>query len=405
MDERTELVLNQEQELSERAIEFYVKGCEGVAVNLYTTVENIREAGKKPVIVIPSRGAIPIFLLALEALRGLGHFLADSQEVAYYPRKIFQFLSHDRIASIHNPENSQVDVIIYPFTADVTGEKGEEWLARKLRESSARATDDLVFKGDQYPEDLSWYYFLMGKLQKELHSDKGLSPAELVDAIKHYPGVTNGQIVLIDTVISGRAAQDIVSAFAGLGHRISPVLAVDTRTGGHFQAHRRAEIDRAMLWDYLGGESPYVQFPLITEDKGVALLGVSAVNFANFNKPGFFRSIDSRFRDDYLPQSCLWTLPPDIFLETYIQSFYQFINLCVKKANGESLGDISEFQNETHKLTSSHGNIEEREIRLLTRAEAGSTAKETSSHIVSINIPDKQAKEWVREFSNTLFQK
>ncbi len=401
-------VIFREPELSEQSIGEYITGCEEVAVRFHTITENIISAGKKPVVLIPSRGAVPIFLLAHQALKSLDevHPLVDPSQTNYYPKRVFEFLSDGRIIQHNQSDESQVDVVLYPFTADVSYEKnGEEWLARKLRESCARAFLDLVSLGKEYPEDLGWYYFLMGKMQRELHDDQKLSPGEIVAELKNYQGVQNSQIVLIDTVISGRAAQDITGAFAALGHKVAPILAVDTRGGGHFQTQRRAEIERSMAWDFMGGQSPFVEFPLITEDKGAALLGVAAINFANFNRPAFFRDADLRFRSDFLPQSCIWTLPPGNLRQVYIDSFHTFLGICIKKAMGEEIPNMAEFQTQVGPLISSHGVASEKEVRLLvSKIDKGCVAKETSSHIVSITLTDRQAEDWAKEFANNLFK-
>lgn len=400
---------SREQEFSQESIEKYVEGCSEVAVALGSATNEILKAGKKPVILIPSRGAIPIFLLAHEILKNLDsdHPLVNQDNnVGYYPGKIFEVISNGRISSSPQSE-TKIDVILYPFTADVSSEtNSEEWLARKLRESCARAFYDLTFKTNQYPEDLSWFYFLMGKMVKNGHDESKINPNAIVEELKNYPGANPNisQVVLIDTVISGRAAQDIILSFAALGHKVTPILAVDSRSGGHFQQPRKAEIERAMSWDYMAGYSPFINFPLITEDKGAALLGLSAINFANFNRPGFFRSIDNRFRSDFLPQSCVWALPPDQQRALYLDTFHDFINLCLKSQNEDLTGDLPSFHNRLWPLISSHGEVSEREVKQLAKVENGVSAKETASHIFSNTLLDKQAADWVREFSNTLFK-
>lgn len=405
---------SKEKKFSEEAIEQYIEGCSEVALALHSITENIRESGKKPVILIPSRGAVPIFLNARESLKRLDndHFLVDPRRVGYYPRKIFEFLSQNRIdidkngESIDkNPQTAEADIILYPFTADVSTEQQEvEWLARKLRESCTRAFYDVVFKTGQYKEDLSWYYFLMSKLQKDPNEAQGLNPESIIEELRSYNSAENSQIVLIDTVVSGRASEDIVSGFASIGHKVVPILAVDSRSGGHFQPAKKAAIERAMSWEYLRGQSPFIEFPLITEDKGAALLGVSAVNFSNFNEPGFFRQIDPRFRSDFLPQSCVWMLPPTSERALYSQTFNSFMDLCIKKNNGEPLGDLVEFQHQLKPLISSHGEMGEKSVKQIVHFENGISAKETASHIISITLPQKVAKDWVREFAVSLFK-
>lgn len=397
-----------EQEFSQKSIEKYVEGCSEVALTLGTVTNEILKAGKKPIILIPSRGAVPIFLLAHEILKSLDNdhpLVSQGINVGYFPRKIFEVLSNRRITPSAQVETG-IDVILYPFTADVSTEtNSEEWLARKLRESCAKAFYDLVFKTSQYPEHLGWYYFLTSRMLKNGHDDDKINPIAIVEELKNYPGVNlnDSQIVLIDTVVSGRASQDIILAFAALGHKVTPILAVDSRSGGHFQQPRKAEIERAMSWDYMRGYSSFIDFPLITEDKGAALLGVSAINFANFNKPSFFRSIDSRFRSDYLPQSCVWALPPDQQRGLYMESFHNFLDLCLKSQEGD-LMDLSGFRDRLWPFISTHGEVSEKEVKQMAKVENGVSAKETASHIISVTLSDKQATDWVRDFATSHFK-
>ena len=81
------------KELNRQNIERYIEGCEEIAVRLDTIIRNVAESGKRPVILIPSRGAVPIFILArrfLNELQAQGSYLAD-RNAKYYPEGIFNF--------------------------------------------------------------------------------------------------------------------------------------------------------------------------------------------------------------------------------------------------------------------------------------------------------------------------
>lgn len=405
-----------DSELNPETIAQYVEGCSEIGVGLHTVVEHIKQAGKKPIVLIPSRGAVPIFLLAHEAIRSLdpSHFLLDHSKVGYYPKGIFSLLSGGSLAEgmiggqeiLNNKQPTETDIILYPFTADVSAEQnGEEWLARRLRESCARAFCELVFKNNEYLEDLEWYYFLMNKTKEINCNGSRMNPKQIVDLLRFYPKPTDCEIVLIDTVISGRASQDIITAFAALDQRITPLLAVDTRGTNRFQAARKAEIERTMSWEYMGDQHPFIEFPLITEDKGAAFLGVSAVNFSNFNKPGFFRSVDNRFKHDFLPQSCIWSLPPSRFGQEHLNLFHKFLDICIRKCRGEEIQDLPDFVRMV-KPYLDRQEVDDADIRKIVQLKGnGAIARETASHIVSVKIPDSEAQEWIHDFASYFFPK
>ncbi|MDO8498166.1 MAG: hypothetical protein Q7S44_00005 [bacterium] len=405
---------DRETDFSHESFRKYVEGCTEVALGLHSVVENIRAKGKKPVILIPSRGAVPIFLLAHQALKGLdpNHFLLDPNKVDYYPSGIFELLSRNSIAqsafskSLGGDSGGPgADVILYPFTADISLEtKGEEWLARRLRESCAKAFCELVFKGNEYPEDLAWYYFLMGKMREDPQDPPSLRPKNIVSDLKNYKKGDGAEIVLIDTVISGRAARDIVSSFAALNCKVTPILAVDTRGGSRFQASKKAEIEATMEWEYIGEQTPFKEFPLITEDKGAALLGVSAINFGNFNQPGFFRSADKRFKNDFLPQSCVWDLPPNALRSFYLDLFYNFLDICREEAVDQHTTDLIAFEEKLKPFLGRVGDVSESEIKKIVKLKQSSTGKESASHIVSVTLTPEEAREWVKDFAEDLFE-
>ncbi|MCL4354656.1 hypothetical protein M1349_04295 [Patescibacteria group bacterium] len=405
----------EEIEISKEAIAEYIKGCSEIALGLNTASENILKDSKKPIILIPSRGAIPVFLLAQDVLRTLdpANALIDPRKVSYYPRRVFEFLSENRVnmtnnpnrTVLENPKKSKVDVVLYPCTCDVSTEPEiSEWLAKKLRGSCTRVFSNLIFKTED-SLDLNWHSFLMSKIHPDSFRDTRLNPIEIDKALRDYGGAKNGQMVLVDTVISGRAAEDIVTSFASSGHKVTSILAVDTRGGDHFQPKRKANIEQNIAWEYIGDQDPFKAFPLITEDKGAALLGLTAMNFSNFNKSGFFNQVDPRFEEDFLPQSCLYTLPPGHQRYEYVKSFRNFMDLCSKMIKGEDLGDLSEFLGKIGPLIKTpHKEMDERDIKGLVKTEGKVTARETSSHIICVTLPDRAAKAWVREFSDTFFK-
>jgi len=188
------------KELNRQNIERYIEGCEEIAVRLDTIIRNVAESGKRPVILIPSRGAVPIFILArrfLNELQAQGSYLAD-RNAKYYPEGIFNFLEGKE--GQKPDDQTTVDVVLFPFTADVSlGSADDETLARELRNSCARSVMQIVKGRDFGLHDLEWYESLMEKLNKVPDDPEQLNPKNIVASLESFPVREDTQIILIDT--------------------------------------------------------------------------------------------------------------------------------------------------------------------------------------------------------------
>lgn len=398
------------RELTRDNIERYIEGCEELAVRLDDIIEKVIDSNKRPVILIPSRGAVPIFLLArrfLNQLHDEGSYL-DGRNARYYPEGVFDYLEGQ------NPkqpdQKTTVDVILYPFTADVSLENtDDETIAKELRNSCTRSVMQIVQGRDYGRYDYEWYKFLMKKLIENQNDPENLRPSRITSAFDFYPKPEDVQIILIDTVISGRAADDITRAFKTLGHTVIPLLAVDNTRRGKFQPARKHEIEETLrpIWQqYLSEKGVFVEFPLITEDKGSALLGVVALNFINFNQEGIFQRVTSRFDPGFRPQSCVWTLPPEPARKLYLDNFRNFLNVAWSCRNGSpnpcAEQQIENLAKSSKPLTATHESPTYSEISLMVNMDKGAELKESASHIVSIGLNRRQAETWVKEFASQL---
>lgn len=373
----------------ENKAEEYKKGCEEIGVCIYNRVQEAQREGKIPTILIPSRGAIPIFLVAYMSLcELLQSSLPFNCPVKFYPSPIFESFGIYN-TSDGNEKGPFVDVVIYPFTADVSLEpkKGEE-LARQIRFSAAKGVIDLLM-GERNSLDLLWHFFLLSKFNP--------TDREVAESIKRIPPSQNRQVILVDTAISGRAVSDITSAFNQFGHRCYSIVAVDER--------KRLNSDLEREIRSASRECDLVKIPLsLTEDKGACFLGLTAVNFSNFNEEEFFLRINQKtFSSDFYPQSCVWSLPPPTLRARYLECFIKFLNGLLNPDNI----DWSDFDEEVRLLSDSHrefpiegfGELEE----LFPSAQI-IRAIELSSHIISIQLNPKQAEEWGREFLRRLIK-
>lgn len=394
----------QNHELTRENIKLYMRGCEEMAARLDSTIDKVIDSGRRPLVLIPSRGAVPIFLQARRILNDLdpenSHFTDGS--VNYYPNGVFDFL--ENVDPKNNTEEAKVDVVLYPFTADVSVEGEEEHLAKRLRASCARAVLQLVSSEKTVgKKDLEWYQFIMRKMSDNPDEHSSMKPKQILQTLKELPKDQDYQIILIDTVISGRAAHDITTAFQTLDpdNSVVPILAVDNIKGGKFQQRRRAEIEAAAPFDLVDAKGPFVDFPLISEDKGSALLGLCAVNFSNFNNPGEFSRVSTKFPQQFLPQSCVWTLPPNASRVMYLETFRKFLDVSWRIYQNEQISDeeMASLQKDAKALTAGHSEPTQRELASLFSLSEKPEAKETASHIISVKLPPSVAQDWIKEFA------
>lgn len=392
---------------SRKQIEEYVDGCHHVGLNLLEVVEKVKEDGLKPTILIPSRGAVPIFFQALDYIRkeNPGHYLLDPQKTRYYPRGLLSYVSNGIVrenGQVTRGEPSEVDVLTYAFTADVSSNMTDsESQAKSFRESCSRAVVDLLF-GDKNSVDLKWNFFLTQKLKREVFGGMQMSPEDIVSSLSSIEKDNKRQIILIDTVISGRAASNITPSFANLNHPVVPILAVDNSTGGRFRKEYRDLIRTSCnaTLPYMGSENFNMQifdFPLISEDQGASLLGLSALNIANFNDAKAFRFTgQTGITQDTILQSCVWFLPP----KEYMELFHTFLKVCsrglddagVKQEWNQASARIKQILKKNPQPTQT-------EIRkILNSKHPPVRIDESSSHIISVLLDERVEKQWAQEF-------
>ncbi len=406
------------QPFSEQEIKAYAEGCQLLGENLSTVVDNVISKGRRPTILIPSRGAVPIFLLALDYLRVADskNRLIDPSRTEYYPGGIFPYLSGGKIQERRMNGSKDValpdvDVVLYPFTADVSSASsssdGRE-LSRILRRSCARATVDL-FYGDKTSLDLKWNAFLLGKMNDISFDDFHSSPQNLIKTLHTIAPSDRRQIILVDTVISGRASTDISEAFANLGHPVVPVLAIDTSRGeARYQKTYKDRTQRACFevsgyFDHERSDLQEFEFPLISEDNGAALLGVSALNFRDFNRPNIFHKADERFAQDFMPQSCLWTIPPRNY---HVPLFQAFLERCAAEMSGNYVSNMPgwlQHADGIRQAMRSRSSDYHKYMKGLIKTGGEVLATDTSSHIISVGLEQNDVGSWIREFSRTAF--
>lgn len=98
----------------------------------------------------------------MDSLKKLGEEGFFDLNINYYPKCIFSYLTNRGLVGESTGSDSTVDVVLYPFTADVlpAGDKRNSLgLAKNVRESATRAFLSLILGDERGELDLKWYFF------------------------------------------------------------------------------------------------------------------------------------------------------------------------------------------------------------------------------------------------------
>jgi hypothetical protein len=237
-------------------------------------------------LVIPSRGAFPFFLGMVHAFKRLQN--ADDNIKTIYEAMAIQpmlepLMPRDTSVS-SDVHKKSLRVLLIPFTADLNiprfdAEESNEEYTEKTREYWARVTHSF-FKEPQFRAKNPYFKTFVDIILRDVEGRE--KTAEIYET---FPKIK--KFAMIDTVISGRASNDILGAFDDLaiedcqdgGSSSSDVppfafLIVDengNKLEKHkgFNAYLQGRKDRRMA-------NLYPIPKIVSEDKNSALLGVSA---------------------------------------------------------------------------------------------------------------------------------
>ena len=264
-----------ERIFSERNVLDYSTAC----LELGVKMPEVRDSFDFDTLVVPSRGAVPFFLGACYSLNKLKKFGGEHEE--FYEglgvQKILSSLLPESLKVSSNINASKTKVIIVPFTADLNigkfdpKENNDEYV-KKTRNYWANVTASFFKENGERERDpyfRSFADFILKDLEKR--EDVALE-------YKNFPKIR--RFSMIDTVISGRASNDILQAFDGLAQKLGNdnlmpygFLIVD-EDGGKLRPYYNQYLMRKRLQ----GQLDIRKIPRIfSEDEGASLLGVASV--------------------------------------------------------------------------------------------------------------------------------
>lgn len=360
----------------------YAEMCIQVAWRIAEKVHD--SEGKDIALLLPSRGAIPIFVGAMLAFAnepslkefGLGNvFELPLLSCFDYVRK--------EIGEI--PTEGKVKVLIFPFTADIdlTGLGFDSRIKRmsddvlaSMRRFGARAITEF-FKppGERNGSELKTFLSFL----ETVEGRRGIN-----DFISNFPRVD--EMLVIDTVISGRASWTILDELEKEGRyissgRIDPILVVD-EDGKKLKKPFRSFVDQRPAGSIRVSR-------ILTEDRGAALEGVAALIY-----PGLI--VKFKEEQGIYPLFGSWHDIPLVYREKYLgvlDNFFDTINSIIRGAPQNEV--LEKRENFCTRLIQS---------RVL-KGEEGLTGKEfkikpsiarvreTSSHVVQLYFSDEVAKQ------------
>jgi len=280
-----------EDKFSEEHMLAYSEAC----VNLATDLTDVKK--KKfsfDTLVIPSRGAVPFFLgmaYAMKKLIPLGDDFKETYESIAIQPMLEPLMPKDSGIST-NIHKKPLRILMIPFTADLNipkfdSEQSNEEYTEKTRDYWARVTA-AFFREPSLRMKNPYFKTFTEIVLRDIENR-----SRTAEIYEEFPRVK--RFAMIDTVISGRASNDILGAFDDIaleeynsgGSPCSDVkpfafLIVDAngeKLEKHrgFKAYLQNRTDRGMA-------KLYPIPSIVSEDKNSALLGVSATVYPSLMK-------------------------------------------------------------------------------------------------------------------------
>lgn len=261
--------------------------CADACLKLGTDIPDKCSTSGIDTLVIPSRGAVPFFLGMLHALPKLGDISPEHR--AFYDglgvqQMIAPLLPKDSTSLVDDLDHKSTRVLLVPFTADVNMAKynprlNNDDFTPRIREYWAQVTAS--FRSSPGLIDLSrrrrsvdpYFKSFVGTVLRDIENRD-----EIADEYQKFPSM--GGFAMIDTVISGRASNDILKAFDNLARerddpKLKPLafLVID-EDGKKMRPDKRAYLQRKQLE---GQVEMYPVSHIVSEDRGAGLLGVASV--------------------------------------------------------------------------------------------------------------------------------
>ena len=383
-DLSNEIPVNIERDFSKENFEGYVSACRQVGERIAEFVLDNNQG--KIAIVLPSRGAIPIFIGAEIAL------MKDLDLKDYDIGKsieIPKLSCFDRLRPGDKDAETDtfpVKTLVLPFTADVKMKglvrpEEETKVVNNMRQFMSRVTIEF-FRDPSQRESKEFSLYL-----RFLEIVEGRK--QLIKFLREFPKVE--KMLILDTVVSGRASSTILGEFARLGKEVGkeiiPVLVVDNN-GSNLKNEYRRFVD----------EFGSFKIPRIfSEDRGAALEGIVATVYPSLITGSYGKAVCG----DIYPCFGSWHNVPEKEENDYAKVFNLFLNVIEE--------GITRAKNstETRKVflteLNSGGFLKKRNFsvkdmgKLVRRGLKIVKVEETSAHVIQIYFPEAVITNLIRQ--------
>lgn len=383
-DLSNEIPVNIEREFSEENFGGYVSVCKRVGERIAEFVLDNDQS--KIAIVLPSRGAIPVFIGAQIALT------KNSELKGYDIGKLIEIpgLScFDRLRPDDKDAKTDdflVKTLVLPFTADVKMEglvrpEEEIKVVNNMRQFMSRVTVEF-FRDPTQRESKEFSLYL-----QFLEIVEGRK--QLVKFLREFPKVE--KMLMLDTVISGRASFTILSELVRLGievgNEVVPVLVVDNNGINLKKEHRR-------FVDKFGS----FKIPRIfSEDRGAALEGIVATVYPSLITGSYGKTECG----DIYPCFGSWHNVPEKEEKDYTEIFNLFLDVIEEGITGaknspETRKVFLTKLNSGEFLKKKNFNVKDME-KLVRRGLKIVKVEETSAHVIQIYFPEAVTANLIRQ--------
>lgn len=380
---------------SEENILGYANACINLALDM-------PESKRFDTLIIPSRGALPIFLGMFHALP---KFSWNENHKRFYEglcvQEIMQPLLPQNSRLNDCLDNNEIKVLLLPFTADLKLHKSEleeiEY-TRKTREYWARVALSFMRSPQNRVKDP--YFKVFTDLILRDIENRG----KLAEAYERFPRARD--LGLIDTVISGRASNDILQAFDQLSltediEGASPdcllpqsFLIID-ENGAKLKSKFSVYLNRKKA---TGATNLYYMPRIVSEDEGASLEGVAAIVYPSIMEASKKLLFGNR---EFFVGAGSWYIAPQ---SPYKQNFHRFMDLIYKAIDAKyakdyqdnpskeveifraALPEFVKYASEVDILTKHHESLSKVGWPYFYEPR---TVYETGSHVVHIGFTDK----------------
>ena len=331
----------------------------GACFSLATDMAEVWEKKRFDTLLIPSRGAFPFFLGMIYALNKIGKEFGEPYNSFYKGlsiQKAFSSIIHDDLEVSHKVEESDIKTLLIPFTADLnfkrpTNKRFEDDYVTKTRRYWARVTSSFFSSLEERIKDPYFNSFINITLN-EIEGRRRVS-----EMYRDFPKIE--RFAMIDTVISGRASNDILRSFSDLSEsKENPNLVpysflIVDNNGEKLQSSYRLYLESIGAQN---GMEFYKVPRIVSEDQGASLLGIASLVY-----PSVMRSSeDTEFNgEEFFVGAGSWRLSNDLGRDhSYIGHFNKFMKVIYEGIKSE-LNEENEFDKkreefldykETHKI-------------------------------------------------------